>query len=548
MASWTFEAAPTEIPAILQTVEEHLTKWHTEQKTRAKTLLAAEESLTRLVGHSDKKARVRLEMHRILGDIRILLSVKGEPFPFLDETPGLLSPEEADDADAENAIRNAILRSYARDVRYKHTNGKNRVSILTARSPMSFLYQTLGAFAAAILFGIVMKNLVSEAANAWIVSNVLSQVQTVFMNALKMVVAPVVFLSIVGSIAQFSDLRDVGRIGGKVLLIYVITSVIAVGVGMGAFALFRPGDPSLRAMLPDRLQAEIAPVDHVSLLETLVGAMPGNFLKAFVENNMLQLILLAVITGVAMNAVGEKGDPARKLFGSLNEIFMHITGMFVKLVPLIVFCSMLSTILSTGPEALSRVLSIMGTLLAGYFCMGIVYCLLIAVLGRLNPFVLLKKYMGTMLQVFSLSSSNASISLNMDVCGKKLGISKRLYSLSIPLGATLNMDGLCINLAIVGLSLANVFGVIPGGAMIVQMAVTIIIISMGMPGIPGTALIGLAMILPQLHVPVEAIGLIMGIYALADMFETVNNCLGDVSATLIVAKSEKLIDEKVYYS
>lgn len=548
MASWTFEAAPTEIPAILQTVEEHLTKWHTEQKTRAKTLLAAEESLTRLVGHSDKKARVRLEMHRILGDIRILLSVKGEPFPFLDETPGLLSPEEADDADAENAIRNAILRSYARDVRYKHTNGKNRVSILTARSPMSFLYQTLGAFAAAILFGIVMKNLVSEAANAWIVSNVLSQVQTVFMNALKMVVAPVVFLSIVGSIAQFSDLRDVGRIGGKVLLIYVITSVIAVGVGIGAFALFRPGDPSLRAMLPDRLQAEIAPVDHVSLLETLVGAMPGNFLKAFVENNMLQLILLAVITGVAMNAVGEKGDPARKLFGSLNEIFMHITGMFVKLVPLIVFCSMLSTILSTGPEALSRVLSIMGTLLAGYFCMGIVYCLLIAVLGRLNPFVLLKKYMGTMLQVFSLSSSNASISLNMDVCGKKLGISKRLYSLSIPLGATLNMDGLCINLAIVGLSLANVFGVIPGGATLVQMAVTIIIISMGMPGIPGTALIGLAMILPQLHVPVEAIGLIMGIYALADMFETVNNCLGDVSATLIVAKSEKLIDEKVYYS
>ena len=194
------------------------------------------------------------------------------------------------------------------------------------------------------------------------------------------------------------------------------------------------------------------------------------------------------------------------------------------------------------------VMSIFLTDLLGFALMGVVYCLLLLLLGKVNPLVLVKKYAGTMLQVFSLSSSNASISLNMDACDKKLGISPKLYSFSIPLGATLNMDGLCVNLTIVSLALARAFGIQLSFGDLLSMGLTVIVISMGMPGIPGTLLIGLTMILSQLRVPVEAISLIMGIYAIIDMFETASNCLGDVTVTAIVARNEKMMDEKVFYS
>ena len=547
MRKWEFDASKQEVSNIVSTVEQVLVEYRVNKQVRIRTILAVEDSLVRLIDNSHGTSKVQLKVSGFLGDIKITLSTEGESFEFVADTPEIVLDDEIAGSDSENFIRNIVLRSYAKDIRYKHKNGKNYVSILTVKSPRRFLWQTLGAFALAIILGIIMRAVSSDAVNAWITDTILKNMQSIFMNGLKMVVAPVVFLSIVGSIAQFSDLSDVGRIGLKVIFLYFLTSVVAVCVGIGLFFIIKPGDSSLASLLSESLNVDIAKVDHVSLIDTMVGVVPNNFLKAFADNNMLQIIFLAVITGVALNAAGEKGNSARQLFESLGEVFMYITLIFVKLVPLAVFCSMLSTILSTGLEAILSVLSIFWTVLLGLFCMMVFYCILLVVLGRVNPLVMLKKYVGTMLQVFSLSSSNASISLNMDACDKKFGVDRKLYSLSIPLGATLNMDGLCVNLSVISLSLANVFGVIPSAQELVQIAITIIIISMGMPGIPGTALIGLTMLLPQLNVPVEAVGLIMGIYALLDMFETVSNCLGDVSATVIVAKREKLLDETIFY-
>ena len=284
----------------------------------------------------------------------------------------------------------------------------------------------------------------------------------------------------------------------------------------------------------------------LSIADTIKGIVTPNFLKSFVENDMLQLIFLAVPSGVALNSSGEKGDPVKRMFDSLYEFFMKITDLFIKTVPVMVFCSVCSTLMTAGLQSIRSVLSIFFLCLFGYFTMAVVYCLLVAVIGRVNPLIMLRKYSSTMLQVFSLSSSNASISLNMEACDKKLGISPKLYTLSIPLGATLNMDGLCINLSVMALSLAHIFGVQMNLSQLVQVALTIIIISMGMPGIPGTVLIGLTMLLSQINVPVEAISLIMGIYAILDMFETASNCLGDVSATVVVARTEGMLDEKVF--
>ena len=543
-----FSADASSLPLIIGTIEETLKKKKTEKHTRTRTLLAAEESAARLIEHSKPGSKLRLSIRRVFDDVTITMTVPGEAFDFVSDTPDLVFDQETVGPESESMIRNIVLKSFSGGIRYQNTAGRNIVRLTMARSPRAFLYQTLAAFAAAIVLGLLMRLVFAEETNTWIASNILGTLQTMFMNGLKLVVAPVVFLSIAGSMTQFSNLRDVGRIGGKVIAIYFLTSVIAVTVGIGYSLIFQPGDPALAATVTGTASAGVAAQGSASILDTVRGIVPDNFLKSFVENNMLQLIFLAIISGAALNSLGEKGAPVRRMFDALYEFFMKITGMFVKLVPLMVFCSLGSTLLTAGLESVVSVLSIAGTVLLGFLTMAGVYCMLVAAIGRVNPLTMLRKYAGTMLQVFSLSSSNASISLNMDACGKKLGVSPKLYTLSIPLGATLNMDGLCVNLSVMALALAHVFGVQLDLSQLIQIALTIVIISMGMPGIPGTALIGLTMILSQLNVPLEAIGLIMGIYAILDMFETASNCLGDVSTTVAVARTENLLDETVFRS
>ncbi|MBR1478914.1 MAG: dicarboxylate/amino acid:cation symporter [Lachnospiraceae bacterium] len=541
-----FKAELSGIPTIVETIEGILLKNKTEKQTRIKTVLAVEESATRLIEHSTPGAMLSLSVRRVLDDVTITMSAPGEKTDFtfeasdFDMDPDMVGPE------TESLIRNIVLKSFSGDIQYKHKAGANIVRLKTARSPRAFLYQTLSAIAAAVVFGMLLNLLCPEQTNAWIAANILGTVQTLFMNGLKMVVAPVVFLSITASITQFSDLRDVGRIGAKVIFLYFVTSVIAVAIGIAYSLFFQPGDPALAAMVSVSADTTVSETVTPSVVDTIKGIVTPNFLKSFVENDMLQLIFLAVLSGVALNSLGEKGDPVKRMFDALYEFFMKITDLFIRAVPIMVFCSVCSTLMTAGLMSIRSVLSIFFLSLFGFFTMGVVYCLFVAVIGRLNPLTMLRKYSSTMLQVFSLSSSNASISLNMEACDKKLGISPKLYTLSIPLGATLNMDGLCINLSVMALSLAHIFGVQMNLSQLVQVALTIIIISMGMPGIPGTVLIGLTMLLSQINVPVEAISLIMGIYAILDMFETASNCLGDVSATVVVARTEGMLDEKVF--
>ena len=489
----SYNAEIASLPMIVKAIDDTLLELKTEKRTRVKTLLAAEESAARLIEHSAPGSRLGLSVRRVLDDVTIVMTAPGGKIDFVYDAPELDIDQETVGPEAESLIRNIVLKSFTSDIRYQNKAGRNIVTLKTARSPRAFLYQTLAALAAAVVLGLMMRLIFAESVNAWVAHNVLRTLQTLFMNGLKMVVAPVVFLSIAGSITQFTDLRDVGRIGTKVIALYFLTSVIAVAVGIG-----------------------------------------------------YSLIFLAVLSGIVLNSLGEKGAPIKRMFDALYEFFMKITHLFIRLVPAMVFCSLAAMLMSTGLESIRSVLSIFGLVLLGLLTMAVVYGLIVAVIGRVNPLTMLRKYAGTMFQVFSLSSSNASISLNMEACDKKLGVSPKLYTLSIPLGATLNMDGLCVNLAVMTLSLARIFGVHLGLSQLIQVAVTIIIISMGMPGIPGMALIGLTMILSQVGVPLEAISLIMGIYAILDMFETASNCLGDVSATVVVARTEGLLDERVF--
>ena len=260
---------------------------------------------------------------------------------------------------------------------------------------------------------------------------------------------------------------------------------------------------------------------------------------------MLQLIFLAVICGIATGMIGKYSDMVKDLFEAGNDLFLKITTIIIGFMPFAVFCSITSMMITTGVKTIISVLGMLGTFLFGLVCMMTIYCLLILVIGRVNPLHFVQKYVPTMLQVFSMASSNASIPVNMDAC-ENLGISKKIYSLSIPLGATLNMDGTCIYLGVFALALAKTYGIPVTGATLFSLSISIVVLSMGAPGVAGAGLICLSVLLEQMGVPLEAIGLVMGIDSLVGMFRTMSNCLGDVAVSTIVAKQEDALDMEKY--
>ena len=543
--SETFHTDNSGFGKAMEFIKEFLDDCKIENKARIKALLVVEEALGSLIDHR-KGDDIYICLHSFFGTVTIELSIKGEQFPLTENIMSAKLPKNGEkDFRKQDAIRNIMLRALTDDLKYQHKDGVNYVQVTLVKSKHAFLFQTLGAMLLAILVGLILSSSAPASFNSLLNINLLSPIKTMYLNALKMVAAPVVFFSIVSCIVRFSDLSALGRIGVKILSLYFCTTLIAVGVGIGTYYLFQPGSANMTGLAQDA-SSITSKTMNISIKDTIVGIVPSNFLSPFLESNMLQLIFLAVICGIATGLIGKYSAMLTGFFQACNDLFLKITTLFIKVMPIAVFCSIASMILMMGSRSMLTLLGMLGTFLFGLVCMMAVYCLMMLVLARLNPLPFLKKYAPVMLQVFSMASSNASIPINMGACEKKLGISDKVFALSIPLGATLNMDGTCIHLAVFALTLANIYGVPVGEGILLSMIVSIVVLSMGAPGIPGSGLICLSVLLTQMNVPVEAIGLVMGIDPLIGMFRCMSNCLGDVVVTSIVAKSEDQMNMEVY--
>ena len=509
-------------------------------KENEKTTLVAEETMADLVSHASEGGRLSLTLRPFLETIVIEVRVPGEAYAFGERLVPQPDSTWADpDSSTEAAIRDRILAAYTNNAKYRHKNGVNTVRMTIHRQSRTLL-MTLCALFAAIILGVI---LVSTGPAGWVTAlnaNLLSPVKTMYLNALKMIAGPVVFFSIATSISQLGSPSELGRIGVKILGLYMLTTVISVSIGIGVSVLFSPGNAAMASRATAAGAAVTSQAVSASLKDLIVGIVPDNILAPMLETNMLQLIFIAVLCGVAIGMIGDYSKSLRALIESCNELFMKITFIIMRTTPVVVFCSILSLIISIGVSSLVSLLGMMGTFLVGMLCMMAVYSVLMMIAG-LNPIRFFKRYAPVMLQYFPIASSNAAIPLNMEFCRKELKISPKIYSFSIPLGATINMDGMCIILTVQSLTLAKVFGVAVPGNMLVTMALSIVFLSGGAPGVPGATIIMMSMLLELLGVPAEAITLIIGIGPLIGMFVCVNNCTGDVVVTTLVAKSEKLM-------
>ena len=372
---------------------------------------------------------------------------------------------------------------------------------------------------------------------------VVKSVRTVFLNALSMMIAPVVFFSIVNGITSMTDTAELGRLGGKLIGLYLFTTVVAAvaSVAVG-YALFS-GDVAQIGTI-DEAAKGAAP--NVSILAMIVGVVPKNLVDPINKGDKLQIIFVAVAFGVCITKLGDSVRILVQLIEALTKFCLRMVTMIAWFIPLIAFLSMASLVLHVGLESLTMVGRLFLGQVLGWLLMMAVYSVIIRVVGGLSPLPFLRKILSFIPVVMSIMSSNATMPFTMKFCTEKLGISSKLSSFSIPIGSTVNMDGVCFYLSIGSIMLARLYGVELTGEMLAALLATVIALSVGAPGVPGGVFVCFTSVVVSLGIPLEAASVLLAVESVCAMIRVTHNVLGDIAMTSALAGREKLMDEKVY--
>ncbi|MFP6800908.1 MAG: dicarboxylate/amino acid:cation symporter [Pseudomonas sp.] len=373
---------------------------------------------------------------------------------------------------------------------------------------------------------------------------VLAPIGTLFLNAIKMLIVPLVFVSLVAGITAMSDSAKLGRISVKTIAIYLVTTAFAVSIGLLFGALFAPGE-GMNMIASGVQETKQAP----SLVQILVGLVPTNPVTAFAEGNILQIIVFAIALGVSMNLIGEKAAPAVKLFDSLAEVFYKLTDLVMRCAPIGVFALIAGVVASHGIEVLLPLASVIGVIyLASIAHMLLVYGGLLAMLARLSPLRFFKGVAPALAVAFSTSSSAGTLPVSIECARKNLGVSQGVAGFVLPVGATINMDGTAIYQGVLALFIAQAFGVDLNGGQYLMIILTATLASIGTAGVPGAGLIMLGLVLTSVGLPLEGVALIAGIDRILDMARTTVNVAGDLMTTTLVGRSENELDQSIYNS
>ncbi len=365
----------------------------------------------------------------------------------------------------------------------------------------------------------------------------------IFVNALKMLVVPLVFVSLVCGTSSLSDPSKLGRLGGKSIALYMFTTFVAVAFAMTTALLFKPGE----GFNPDKAPADYVAKESPGFVQVIIDMVPSNPISAMAEGQMIPIIVFAILFGIAMTYAGEAGKRLTGFFNDLNDVIMNIVNIVMNFAPYGVFCLLAKLAATVDSSAIFAIFNyFMNVFVVLILHAVIVYPLLLKITTGLNPVTLLIKMREVAMFAFSSASSSATLPLTMATARQKLGVSRSVSSFTLPLGATINMDGTAIMQGIATVFIAQVYSVELSTVDLLMVVLTATLASIGAAGVPGVGLILLALVLQQVNLPVEGIALIIGIDRLLDMTRTVVNVTGDSTIATIVAKTEGELDEDVY--
>jgi Na+/H+-dicarboxylate symporter len=400
---------------------------------------------------------------------------------------------------------------------------------------MSLTKKILLGMAAGIVVGLIFNLALPKESFEFAKTYVLNPLGMLFINLIKMLVVPIVLVSIILGAAGVGDPKKLGRIGLKTISFFLVTTALALIIALSLGALLQPGAGNFSLE-----GAEFERKDAPPVMETLLGIIPTNPFQSMVEGNMLQVIAFALLIGLAISRLGKHVEGISKLLEQANDILMYLVEAIMKLAPYGAFALIAVAIGSQGLDAIAAMGKYMITILLALFLhLVIVYSSAVALLGKMNPIQFLKGFAPAMAVAFSTSSSNATLPVSMETAQKNLNVPKSISGFVQPLGATINMDGTAIMQGVATMFIAQVAGVNLSFGDLLTVILTATLASIGTAGVPGVGLIMLSMVLTSVGLPVEAIALVLGVDRILDMTRTAVNITGDAACAVIVAKSEE---------
>lgn len=393
----------------------------------------------------------------------------------------------------------------------------------------------------ALALGALLGVILNQTGNAAL-AEAIKPIGTIFVNAIKMLIVPLIFVSLVTGMTAMSDLGKMGRVGGKAVGLYLVTTAVAITIGLGLGLILQPG---VGIELTSGAAPEVS--EAPTMIDMLVGLIPTNPIASAAEGNVLQIIVFALLFGLAINLTGEKADPVRKFFDSLSEVIFKLTGIVISFAPYGVFALMTWVAGTYGLDLLLPLgMLVFAVYLACVIHAVLVYGGMIKLISRLNPVRFFQGVIEPAMVAFTSTSSSGTLPVSMTAVEKNLGVSRGIASFVLPVGATVNMDGTAIYQGVCVVFLAQAYGVDLSTADYITIIMTTTLASIGTAGVPGAGLIMLSLVLAAVGLPLEGVAIIAGIDRILDMARTSLNVVGDCAVSVVIAKSEGEIDQKAY--
>ena len=366
-----------------------------------------------------------------------------------------------------------------------------------------------------------------------------------FIRLMQMLVVPLVFCSLVCGSMAIGDTKTLGKVGVKTVLFYLFTTAMAVAVAIGTAYVINPG---IGLDMEAVQKAEMSTTaTQTSMVDTILNIIPKNPISSMASGDMLPIIVFALFVGIMLAKLGSKASTVANFFSEFNDVMMEMTMAVMKIAPIGVFCLIARTFANLGFSAFKPMIKYMGSVTIALFIQCfVIYQVLLFVFTRLNPMKFIKKFAPVMGFAFSTATSNATIPMSIDTLHKKMGVSKQISSFTIPLGATVNMDGTSIMQGVAVVFIAQAYGIDLTPANLATVVVTATLASIGTAGVPSVGLVTLSMVLASVGLPVEGIALIMGIDRILDMMRTAVNITGDAVCTTVIAEQEKALNREVF--
>ncbi len=404
--------------------------------------------------------------------------------------------------------------------------------------------QILLAMVLAVPLGIIINQFLIE--YTWVTSYLLPAfhvIGKIFINALKMLVIPLVICSLVSGMMEVGDIRTLGRMGGKAFGLYLFTTAIAVTLALSVANIINPGVGS-DIQVPEQTTSIKEPP---GLDQVLINLVPSNIFSSATHGEMLPIIFFTLLMGVAMILAGKPGRDFGQFFVNGNEVMMKMVTLVMNIAPIGIFALITKVFSELGSELLLSMLGYFMTVVITLLLhVTLTYPLLLKTFSGLNPLVFIKKMRAPLVFAFSTASSSATIPITLRTVEKRLGVENSIASFTVPFGATINMDGTAIMQGVATVFIANVYGIDLSIGDFAAVVLTAVLASIGTAGVPGVGLIMLAMVLGQVGLPLEGIALIIGVDRLLDMMRTAVNVSGDATVTCIVAKGEKALHKDIF--